>query len=185
MHVRGLLLACVVLAMVVAISPRLFAQAGTRVSGRLVNSLSGDPIAGATVTLEELKREAASAADGTFTFENVPPGSYHLAVRAQGYSSRRTEVAASDGSKPVDVTVDPELHFEEVLSVSPEARSQFESFQPTSVLAGQERIAAERGVPEGYILGAAGGEGIGVELVGGEELGGVPGVRSGAFGVGA
>jgi iron complex outermembrane receptor protein len=36
------------------------------------------------------------------------------------------------------VLVDPELHFEEVLSVSPEARSQFESFQPTSVLAGQE-----------------------------------------------
>ncbi len=41
-------------------------------------------------------------------------------------------------AKPVDVTVDPELHFEEVLSVGPDARSQFESFQPTSVLAGQE-----------------------------------------------
>ena len=34
--------------------------------------------------------------------------------------------------------VDPELHFEEVLSVSPEARSQLDAFQPTSVLAGQE-----------------------------------------------
>ena len=36
------------------------------------------------------------------------------------------------------VPVDPELHFEEVLSVSPEARSQLDAFQPTSVLAGQE-----------------------------------------------
>ena len=138
MHVRGLWPACVVLAMVVAISPHPAAQAGTQVSGRLLNSLSGDPIAGATVVLEELKRETLTAPDGTFVFENVPPGSYHAAVRAQGYSSRRTEVIAVAGGKPIDVTVDPELHFEEVLSVGPDARSQFESFQPTSVLAGQE-----------------------------------------------
>jgi iron complex outermembrane receptor protein len=127
-----------VLALVAAISPNLAAQAGTQLSGRLINSLSGDPIPGATITIEELKRDTTSAADGTFVFENVPPGSYHLAVRAQGYSSRRTEAAAVQGGKPVEVTVDPELHFEEVLSVGPDARSQFESFQPTSVLAGQE-----------------------------------------------
>ena len=138
MHVRGFTPACVVLALVVAIPPQLTAQAGTQVSGRLLNSLSGDPIAGATVTLEELKRETTTAADGTFVFENVPPGSYHAAVRAQGFSSRRTEVTAAAGSKPIEVTVDPELHFEEVLSVGPDARSQFESFQPTSVLAGQD-----------------------------------------------
>jgi iron complex outermembrane recepter protein len=138
MHVRGFLSACVVLAMVAAMSPQLAAQADTHLSGRLVNSLSGAPIPGATVSLEELKRETTSGPDGSFTFENVPPGSYHLAVRAQGYSSRRTEVVAAAGDKPVALTVDPELHFEEVLSVSPDARSQFESFQPTSVLAGQE-----------------------------------------------
>ena len=34
--------------------------------------------------------------------------------------------------------VDPELHYHEVVSVSPEPRSQFEAYQPTSVLAGQE-----------------------------------------------
>jgi iron complex outermembrane receptor protein len=59
-------------------------------------------------------------------------------VHAQGYSSRRTEVSVIAGAQRIDVPVDPELHFEEVLSVSPDARSQFESFQPTSVLAGQE-----------------------------------------------
>jgi iron complex outermembrane receptor protein len=36
------------------------------------------------------------------------------------------------------VAVDPELHFQEVLTVSAESRSQFESFQPTAVLSGQE-----------------------------------------------
>ena len=126
------------LAAAVALSPPSAAQDGSRLSGRLLNSLSGAPIAGATVTVEELRREATSNDEGTFTFENVAPGTYHLSVRAQGYSSRRTEVSLGAGSRPLDVLVDPELHFEEVLSVGPDARSQFESFQPTSVLAGQE-----------------------------------------------
>jgi iron complex outermembrane recepter protein len=138
MHVRGFLSACVALAVAMAMSPHVAAQAGTQLSGRLFNSLSGAPVAGATVTIEELQREVTSGPDGTFTFDNVPPGSYHLAVRAQGYSSRRNEVSVAAGAKPIDLQVDPELHFEEVLSVSPDARSQFESFQPTSVLAGQE-----------------------------------------------
>ena len=34
--------------------------------------------------------------------------------------------------------MDPELHFQEVASVSAETRSQFDVFQPTSVLAGQD-----------------------------------------------
>ena len=35
----------------------------------------------------------------------------------------------------LDVAVDPELHYSEVVSVSPDARNQFDSYQPTSVLA--------------------------------------------------
>jgi iron complex outermembrane recepter protein len=144
MPVRRFFSACVVLAVATALSPYAAAQAGAPTnaggpfSGRLLNSLSGAPIAGATVVIEELRRQVTSGSDGTFTFENVAPGSYHLSVRAQGYSSRRTEVSVGAAAAPLDVLVDPELHFEEVLSVSPDARSQFESFQPTSVLAGQE-----------------------------------------------
>ena len=60
------------------------AQTGARFSGLLVNSLSGDPIPAATVQLDELRREIQSAADGTFSFDNVPPGTYHLSIRAAG-----------------------------------------------------------------------------------------------------
>jgi iron complex outermembrane receptor protein len=124
--------------MAMAMQASAAAQAGARFSGRLLNSLSGDPIAGATVVIEELKRDVTSGADGTYVFENLPPGSYHIVVRAQGFSSRRMEVTIGAAATPLDLLVDPEIHFEEVLSVSPDARSQFESFQPTSVLAGQE-----------------------------------------------
>jgi iron complex outermembrane receptor protein len=116
----------------------LSAQSGGTFSGVLVNSLSGDPVADASLVLEELRVQAVSGKDGSFSFPNVPPGSYHIAVRAQGYSSRRLEVTAPMPAGSLTLPVDPELHFEEVTSVSAEARSQFETFQPTSVLAGQE-----------------------------------------------
>ena len=125
--------------MVLAGAASAFGQQAVMFEGRLVNSVSSDPIPAATVVMEELKREAVSGQDGTFRFENVPPGSYHLFVRTTGYSSRRTEVAVpAAGGGPVDVRVDPDLHFQEVASVTAEARSQFDVFQPTSVLAGQE-----------------------------------------------
>jgi iron complex outermembrane receptor protein len=108
------------------------------VSGLLLNSLSGAPIPGAVVVIEELRREVTSAADGTFTVSGVAPGRYHLLVRADGYSSRRTEVDVAPTAVPVTLQIDPELHFEEVISVGAEARSQFDSLQPTSVLSGQE-----------------------------------------------
>jgi iron complex outermembrane receptor protein len=117
----------------------VFAQGGVALSGRLINTLSGEPIPGATVQIDELGRATMSAADGTFSFDNVAPGIYHVSVRAQGYSTRRTEVTVTAAAPAaMDMTVDPELHFEEVTTVTGDARSQFEVFQPTAVLAGQE-----------------------------------------------
>ena len=96
-------------------------------------------MAGATVQIDELKRQTTTNQDGIFTFDNVAPGTYHVSVRSAGYSSRRTEVTVTGAAAPpLDVTVDPDLHFEDVVSVSADARSQFETFQPTSVLSGQE-----------------------------------------------
>jgi len=127
-----------VLLLAVLLAPVLSAQSGVVLSGRLVSSLTQEPLGGATVRIEELDREVVAAADGTFTFEDVPPGSYHLFVLAQGYSTRRTEVRAAAGAPPLELLVDFDLHFEEVVSVGPEPRSQFESFQPVAVLSGQE-----------------------------------------------
>lgn len=139
MQRRSPLGACVAVLAVLAYTAGVVAQGGVTFSGRLLNSLSGDPVPGATIQIDELRRETTTAADGTFAFDAVPPGTYHLSVRSQGYSTRRAEIVVGATPAPaMDLTVDPELHFEEVTSVSAETRSPFETFQPTSVLAGQE-----------------------------------------------
>jgi iron complex outermembrane receptor protein len=119
-------------------SPGTDAGSPASISGRLYDSLTAAPLAGALVVLEELRREVRADADARYRFDDVPPGTYHVSVRMEGYSRRRTEVTV--GSQPVvlDLGVDPELHFEEVVSVGPGARSAFEAYQPTSVLSGQE-----------------------------------------------
>jgi iron complex outermembrane receptor protein len=114
----------------------VFAQ-GATVSGK-VSRDTGDAMGGAAVVLEELRREVRTAEDGTYRFENVPPGNYHISVRAEGYSTRRTEVNVTAQGATIDLIVELDLHFQEIVSVSPTARAQFESYQPTSVLAGQE-----------------------------------------------
>jgi iron complex outermembrane receptor protein len=129
----------------------LRAQQGSMVQGILVDTLTGAPVAGAAVVLDELGRETTSADDGTFTFEAVPAGSYHLSVKAPGYSSRRTELAVPIATMPVAIPVDPQVHFQDVVSVSPGARSQFESYQPTTVLAGQD-LAQQLGASLGATL---------------------------------
>jgi iron complex outermembrane receptor protein len=47
-------------------------------------------------------------------------------------------VRVAADAPPIELQVDLDLHFEEVVSVSSDARSQFDTFQPTSVLAGQD-----------------------------------------------
>jgi protocatechuate 3,4-dioxygenase beta subunit len=91
---RGLLAA-----MFVLVSAPLWAQTGAAVTGRVTLD-AGDPMAGAAVVLEELKREVRTGEDGTYRFDGIPPGNYHVSVRAEGYSTRRTEVTVTDQGLP-------------------------------------------------------------------------------------
>ena len=106
-------------------------------SGKVTRD-NGDPMAAATVVLEELKREVVTDAEGNYRFDNLAPGPYHVSVRAEGYTTRRTEVAVPPDGTTLNLVVELDLHFLEVVSVSPNARSQFETYQPTSILAGQD-----------------------------------------------
>jgi iron complex outermembrane recepter protein len=138
MLISGRRLTAVLLTTLGVLAPTVSAAQGTTVSGTLTNSLTNAAVGGATVTIEERGLQAESGADGRFTIQNVPAGQYHLLVRADKFVPHRSEITVTASAAAIDVTVDPEIHFSEVLSVSPDARNQFESYQPTNVLAGQE-----------------------------------------------
>jgi iron complex outermembrane receptor protein len=116
------------------------AQQTSTVSGTIVNSLSGDVVPNALVVLESpsFTRQVKTGTDGKFSIPDAPTGSYHLVIRADGYLPSRTEIALQANTPAADIRINPELHFSEVTSVSPEGRSQFESFQATNVLGGQD-----------------------------------------------
>lgn len=114
------------------------AQTGTRLSGRVTQGETNQPMSGALVVIDELRREVRADEAGNYVFDAVPPGQYHVGVRAEGYTTKRTDVTVGTAPATLDLSIDFDLHFAEVLSVSPQARPQFESYQPTSVLAGQD-----------------------------------------------
>ncbi len=134
---RSAVLACALVVATLVVTPAL-AQTGTTLRGKVTQGESNLPMAGALVVIDELRREARADAEGSYVFEGVPPGQYHVGVRAEGYSTKRIEMTMGTTPATLNLAIDFDLHFAEVLSVSPNARPQFESYQATTVLDGQE-----------------------------------------------
>jgi iron complex outermembrane receptor protein len=109
------------------------------ITGQVRQSGSLKPIAKATVLVEGTKLQAATDGDGRFTIPTVPAGTHHLIVAAPGTMPLRVEVTVgATAPPPLDILLDREVHYTEVVSVSPTARDPFEAYQATSVLSGQQ-----------------------------------------------
>src|SRR5687767_4474491 len=125
-----------------AVSP-VWAQPVARPTGVLTGKVvtaDGAPVPGAEVRVTELRRRALSGEDGSFRFEALPPGDYLLEASSPrlGAAVDRVRVIAGETAE-VTLALDLAVHQEEILvTASPDARSQSEIAQPTSVLAGEE-----------------------------------------------
>ncbi len=110
------------------------------VSGTVTSATSTLPLPDAVVVVESttFSRRVKTDANGKFTVSGVPPGAYHVIVRMNQFLPSRLDVTVGGTAQTIDVPLDDEPHFSEVTSVSPEGKSQFESFQATDVLGGQE-----------------------------------------------
>jgi len=114
-------------------------QVGNVVTGRVVNAATGRPVQKAVLAIEETGLNAQSGADGTFALAGLAPATYHLVVTAPGFIPLRTEVVVGTvPGAPLEVALNHEFHYSEVVSVSPQARDAFEAYQPTTVLAAEE-----------------------------------------------
>ncbi|HET6362099.1 MAG TPA: carboxypeptidase-like regulatory domain-containing protein, partial [Gemmatimonadota bacterium] len=83
-------------------SPLLAAE----ITGVVRDESSGEPVAGAVVTLEESGRAAVTGVDGFYAISDVPPGPHHLTVRVLGFQSRSLHVLVpASGSLRVDLVL--------------------------------------------------------------------------------
>jgi hypothetical protein len=65
------------------------------VTGRVVDTDSLQPIAGAIITIGNIVSVTAAIDQGGFVLRNVPPGSRTLTITAVGWKSYRTQVDAT------------------------------------------------------------------------------------------
>ncbi|HEX6160793.1 MAG TPA: TonB-dependent receptor [Thermoanaerobaculia bacterium] len=133
-----------------------------------VTAAHGAAVTDATVTLVELRRSVRAAADGTYRFENIPAGHYHVLADSNRFGSTVGEADVAAGStRQVDIVLDPAVHSEAiVVSASTDQRAASEVYQPIEVVTEQE--IAER-----------------LQPTLGETLNAEPGVNSTYFGPGS
>ncbi len=105
-----------------------------------VLSAGGDPVAGATVSLPEIRRDTVSDDDGRFLFKDMVPGEYlvHVASQRFGGAVRRFKVIA--GSIEVhEIILDQMVHAGRIsVTASGVARGLDEVVNPVDVLTGME-----------------------------------------------
>ena len=66
---------------------QLYAGTTGKISGRILDATTGDPLAGANVFLEGTSLGAAANLDGYYVILNVPPGNYTMKASMIGYST--------------------------------------------------------------------------------------------------
>src|SRR5690606_15479151 len=82
-----------------------YAQTGG-IQGRVVDE-SQNPLAGASVHIKELNRQAGTNEDGLYSFTDVPHGTYTISVSFIGYEPGEQRITLSGAQQTVDFKLVP------------------------------------------------------------------------------
>jgi len=108
----------------------------------IVQDAEGRPLPSVRVSLSQLGRATTTAADGTFAFQNLRPGVYHLDASLLGYAPQHVVVTVpEDGALPrVTITLEasPLALAGIQVTASPTAEDPLRVPQSTTQLAGKE-----------------------------------------------
>ncbi|MBD3289017.1 TonB-dependent receptor plug domain-containing protein [candidate division KSB1 bacterium] len=107
----------------------IYAQSKGKISGKLVDSQTGDPLIYANVKLEGTSLGAASDLEGNYIINAVPPGNYTLIVQYIGYTATKitdVQVIAGEVTK-VNASLSPEIIEGEEVVVTAKALNNTEA----------------------------------------------------------
>ena len=83
-------------------APRVRPAAAPPLTGRVTDAATGEGLPGSTVLFDDLKQGAATGADGSFRFGNLPRGRFTVQVRSLGYNTVTQTVDTGNG-QPLDI----------------------------------------------------------------------------------
>ncbi|MBN2091770.1 TonB-dependent receptor [candidate division KSB1 bacterium] len=75
--------------LVLLVTNCLYAGTTGKMSGKVTDAQTGEPLIGASVIIKDTNRGAATGTDGTYNILNVPPGTYDVTVQMIGYTTYR------------------------------------------------------------------------------------------------
>ena len=122
----------------VAVLPVSAQSPAPELRGRVVAGETRTPLPGVTITVEESRTVVVTDENGAFVIAVPADGTVHLRASAPGFLPVRQEVSLGGAGTALDIVMRDDLHYAEAVTVGPSPRDPFESYQPTSVLSGQE-----------------------------------------------
>ena len=154
-----------------ALAPAAWAQTG-KVSGRVVDAATQEPLVGVAVLIPDLARGAATDADGYYDVVGVRPGTYAVRVSYVGYAAQTVENVRVqiDQTTALDVAlVEERIEGEEVVvqavrpivqrdRTSSQASVSAEELAALPVQSFQDVVNLQAGVVEGHFRGGRIGE---------------------------
>lgn len=134
----------------------LFNQApttGGSIRGKIILSDGGTPLHNVIVNLIQLKRSVETEEDGTYEFQNVPPGTYTILTHMEGFPDQTQQVrVTAGGSATLDFAMRLTGLKEEVtVTATGSEQSVFESFQAVNTVDAL-RLAQESHTSIGEVL---------------------------------
>ncbi|HEY6326698.1 MAG TPA: TonB-dependent receptor [Candidatus Cybelea sp.] len=129
---RRRVLSLVLLASTVAVPVTVRAEGGATVTGRVLSTSNGLPVAGASVELDRNGGKVAATTTGVsggFRFQNEPAGEYSLVVAANGFVTTRQDVLVTSGQSQVSLqlAIAPTRGLREIAAVSVSAQAALQA----------------------------------------------------------
>lgn len=158
-------------ALALVLAPTAFAQTG-KITGRVIDRETGDPLPGASVIIDGTSQGAAADMDGGYTILNVRPGTYAIRASLIGFAAQTVEGVRVliDKTTEQDFVLGEEVfEGEEVVVVAERALVQ-RDLTSSSVSVSSEELASlpvqsfsdvvnlQAGVVDGHFRGGRTGE---------------------------
>lgn len=142
LYCRTLVAVVTAVVLVVAAGPGSLGAAEKAALSGIVRSAGDEPVAGAEVSLPELRRATHTDDEGQFVFEGLTPGDYLVSISSlrAGGAVQRVRVTAAP-SDPIIFTLDKLVHSQGItVTASGVARGLGEVVQPVDVLGGEDLV---------------------------------------------